>query len=400
MTHFQVPGDRVFNSSDKAYTLSPWPASADGYRLFVTGASGDERIGIQLGQRIDLQLTDGKGYNLETTKSLAARRAKSPEAAVVLVALANQAPIALSDLVATTDQQKFVVSARNAGTTVLSAVDAALNVKATLQVVVGKFDNHPDMRVDLIADVCRGSDSFRIHALQRMLHNQYLGKDAHNNDRFSNGDNVFEQHATPNVSSDPKIGTMTCGLVARWRTEQVFPKILAPTADWYRVGAIHEPLSDTLTDRKQVKYRTDRIETLRGQILRALNDGQAVRVGVLDSPIGMTPENGDLVAYRAGGHTLVIVGCSKDDKEFLYIDPWGGGSMMEYKGGIAGNGFPGKCCQIGKLVMAHDPDRRVKRTDVANNIIREHPGTEGSFRYSAGNYLEVVSAPFTVPGRK
>ena len=308
-------------------------------------------------------------------------------------------PIALSNLVATTDQQRFTVSAKNTGATTLYAIDPAGNVKASLQVAVGNFEKHPKMSVDLITDVCRGSDSFKIHALQRMLHNQYLGKDASGNDKFSNGDNVFEQKAPPNISSDPKIGPWTCGIVARFRTEEVFPKIVAPKADWYRVGAIHEPLWSRITDRKQLKYRSERIETLRGQILRGLKDSQAVRVGVVDSPVGMVPENGDVVAYNTGGHTVVIVGSSDNDMEFLYIDPWGGGSAMEYKGGIAGNAFPGQCCQISKLVLTHDPDRRVRRTDTANNIIRQHPDTELGFNDQRNNYLEVVSAPFTVPGR-
>lgn len=139
---------------------------------------------------------------------------------------------------------------------------------------------------------------------------------------------------------------------------------------------------------------------LRGQIVRALSDGNAVRVGVLDSPVGMTPENGNLVAYRAGGHTLLIVGCTNDGQQFLYIDPWTGGSMMEYQGGIAGNTFPGKCVQIGKLIVAFDPDRRVKPTGSANNIIRTHADTQALFSYSDNSYLEVVSAPFPVPGRR
>ena len=106
------------------------------------------------------------------------------------------------------------------------------------------------------------------------------------------------------------------------------------------------------------------------------------------------------MAYRAGGHTLLIVGCTNDGQQFLYIDPWTGGSMMEYQGGIAGNTFPGKCVQIGKLIVAFDPDRRVKPTGSANNIIRTHADTQALFSYSDNSYLEVVSAPFPVPGRR
>ena len=33
-------------------------------------------------------------------------------------------------------------------------------------------------------------------------------------------------------------------------------------------------------------------------------------------------------------------------------------------------------------------------------MIREHVDTQGSFTYADGNYLEVVAAPFLVPGRR
>jgi hypothetical protein len=258
------------------------------------------------------------------------------------------------------------------------------------------------MHVDLIADVCRGSNALKIHALQRMLNNNTLfSVDAEGFGVYNNGDNIFNQGATVNKSPDPKIGRMSCGVVARWRSEEIFDNATktAPQFDWYQFGAVHEPLSGKPTSRKQVKYRSDRIETLRLQIVRALNDGAPVRVAVVDSPTVIAPVNGYLVAYAAGGHTVIIVGCSADGMQFLYIDPWGSGSQMEYKGGIAGAKFTGPCLQIGKLTVAYDPDRRVKASDTNKNIIREATDTQGSFTYAADNYLEVVAAPFVVVRR-
>jgi hypothetical protein len=396
VTHFQAPADKKF---DAVHDLSVWPSTPETYRFFVTGTSGDERIGIQLGQRIELQLTAGKDCLIETSEHRTVRLRPEPST----LAAFTQQPVWVEDTDATSDQYKFTVFANKAGKTTLTATDRAGTTKASLQVVAGNFDYDPDMQADLIADICRGSESFKILALQQMLHSVFVGwGDAnHTTISISNNQSIFSQQATPNISSDPKVLNMTCGIVARYRAEQVFPKVLAPTADWYRVGAIHEPVSSRITDRKQVKYRPERVEALRGQIVRALTDGNAVRVGVLDDPVkaGMAPENGNLVAYRAGGHTLLIVGCSKNGQEFLYIDPWTGGSMMEYKGGIAGNAFPGQCVQIGKLIVAHDPDRRVAPTGGANNIIRTHIDTQALFRYDNNSYLEVVSAPFPVPGR-
>ena len=345
-------------------------------------------------------LTAGKDCEIETTEATAARLRPGIPAALAL----GQQPIWVADTPATSDPFKFTIFANKAGKTTLTATDRAGAAKATLEVVAGTFDYHSEMKVDLIADICRGADSFKILALQQMLRSVFVSwADAgHTLINISNSENIFSQQASPNISSDPKVGTMTCGIVARFRAEQVFPKVLAPSADWYRVGAIHEPVSSEITDRKQIKYRPERVETLRGQIIRALNDGNAVRVGVLDDPVAsrMAPENGNLVAYRAGGHTVLIVGCTNNGQEFLYIDPWTGGSMMEYKGGIAGNTFPGQCVQIGKLIVAYDPDRRVTPTGGANNIIRTHIDTQALFRYDTNSYLEVVSAPFPVPGRR
>jgi hypothetical protein len=46
-----------------------------------------------------------------------------------------------------------------------------------------------------------------------------------------------------------------------------------------------------------------------------------------------------------GGHTVLIVGCSEDDlaTEFLYLDPYPGGSTVKYNGGIAADSYPSKC---------------------------------------------------------
>jgi hypothetical protein len=402
--YFQVPDDRSLQSTGSKIP-SPWPASNDGYRLFVSGNSGEERIGIQLGQKIELQIVGGKDCWLVTeewrgmrTKALA----MDPDAATALATVALPELISISKGIVATDKETFVVNAVKPGATTLYAFDPSSNApKAELKVVVGNFENHPGMKVDLIANVCRGSDSLRIHALQRMLNNNtFLGVDPLTGyNTFNNGDNIFEQHAAPNISPDPAIGGMSCGVVARWRTEQVFLKSLGPSFDWYIVGSIHERLRSHPTEREQVKYLSAKVEALRGNIAKALIDGSAVRAAVVDNPTTVLIQDGALVSYSSGGHTVVIVGCSDDSKEFLYIDPWGGGSQMEYKGGIPGAKFPGACLQIGKLMVANNPERRARPGDVGNNIIREHPDTQYTFSYGTGNYLEVVAAPFPVPGR-
>jgi len=299
--------------------------------------------------------------------------------------------------VATSETEKFSLTADRDGVTVLYATDAANNKRAELQVAVGNFEEEPDMLVDLISQIGRGSDSLKIHALQRMLNNQYLGKDADDKDRYTNPDNIFEQNAAANFHATYL--NMTCGLVAKWRGAQIFEHISEVGDDWYK-RALHEPLTKKISKRSDLKYKPEKIRTLEMQIFEALRKGKAVRLGVVDRPKDMTPEGGSLVAYRDGGHTVLIVGASKTATwRFLYIDPWGGGSKMKYQGGIAGNKFQFECSQLGLLVSTHDPDRRVKSTDSGNNIIRQDVATQYAFSDARGNFLEVVSSPFPVPGR-
>ena len=54
MGFFQVPDDRnLFHTESQ---LKTWPVSKAGYRLFTTGNGGEEKIGIELNQTIELAL--------------------------------------------------------------------------------------------------------------------------------------------------------------------------------------------------------------------------------------------------------------------------------------------------------------------------------------------------------
>jgi len=372
MAYFGVPEDRTFNNADG--NLRAWPIPGE-FQIFVSGLDGDERIGIQTGKVIELQLTDAKDCRIEV-------RAGSPVELMPMVAGAPHPTVAISD------KYKFKLSARNPGRTSLSAVDATGKSRAKLDVIVGDFKRHPTMSIDLIAQVGQGADSLKIHALQRMLNNRWIS-----DDEFTNKDNnIFEQKSYSNYGV--KLNTnLTCGLVAVYRGEQVFGiPFLKRGDDWYK-RPVHEPLSgNRLANRSDVKYRSPKITALIAQIVSALSAGQAVPVAVLDDPVGMTIYGGKLIAYDPGGHSVIIVGCNAAATQFLYIDPWGGGSWMEYKGGISGNEIPGKCAHLGLFDVIHNPTRRATPTDHAPIMIRGSSLTEASFNLTDGNFLEVVSA--------
>ena len=191
---------------------------------------------------------------------------------------------------------------------------------------------------------------------------------------------------------------MTCGNVAKWRGSEVFDKIASVDHDWYMTRLSTSP-SATVSKRSDLKYRPEKIRGREDADRVALSDKTAVRVGVADAPKIMVNVGGKLVAYWKGGHTALIVGCTTDLTQFLYIDPWGGGSKMEDKGGIAGNKLAGACEHLGLFALTHDPARRARSTPPANkahNLLRQSLHTEGSFSEAKGNYLEVISAPFVL----
>jgi hypothetical protein len=356
MGFFQVPNDRkLFHTESQ---LQTWPVTQDGYRLFTNGNSGEEKIGIETGKTIELQLS------VEAGKVFGALRSSDLKAVEPgIVGSPTAKPFV-----------KIQLTAKGSGPATISAMDDSGGTIAVIKAVAGHFENHTNMEVDLIAEVCQGSDSLKIHGLQRMLHN--------------NDDSPFDQNGPSNKHA--VFGNMACGIVAKFRGEELFGYMGKVEYD----HPYHEPIYGDVFDRKQVKYKTKKILDLRTRIGKMLREHKPVRVGVLDSPIGMRPVNGYLVSYFAGGHSVLIVGADKNNKQFLYIDPWVGGSKLQYKGGIAGNTFSEISEFIGLFDTEADADRRWKASDVGDNIIRESITSEGTFSRAKDNYLEVVAAPW------
>jgi hypothetical protein len=359
MGFFHVPDDRSLFHGDS--DLQTWPESKPtGYRLFTGGNSGEEKIGIEVKQEIELALVVDAMQVFSSLHS-------SNLAAVVpgIVGSPTAKPV------------RIKLTAKAAGVADIIAKNDSGETIASLKVVAGHFENHTNMEVDLIAEVCQGSDPLKIHGLQRMLHNNF--------------DNPFNQKTPANRHK--KFGDMACGIVAKYRGEEIFGFMGKVEYD----HPYHEPIwSSPITDRKQVKYKPEKILSIGTHIGQMLREHKPVRVGVLDSPIGMTTINGGIIAYHAGGHSVLIVGANKANTQFMYIDPWYGGSKMQYKGGIANNKFSEECEYIGLFDTEYDPDRRLKATDIRKNIIRESTTTEGTFTRADGNYLEVEAGPWLI----
>ena len=330
----------------------------DGTRLYVKGNSGPEKIWIHTNSEVTLE-------------QIGTDDPRSEEIPEVISNIPKALTISMKSV--TANKRTFSVKGVGADKGLLTATDPShKRMISKLSVVSGDFKNHPNMEIDLLANVCRGSDAIKARAIRRML--------------YSNQDNVFEQNSADNKAA---YGDMACGIVVKHRALEVFGE-LSPI---HYETPYHEPVSK-VPKRSDLRYKPSTIQTLQTRFKTFLTKGIPVRVGVVDRPDVMKPVNGKLIAYFAGGHTVLIVGCDKAATQFLYIDPWGWGSEMLYQGGISSDLLTDKCEYLGVFTATYDKDRLLKSSDAGKaNVLRQDPSTEGTFNTASGNFLEVVSGP-------
>src|SRR5262245_42023255 len=126
-----------------------------GTRLFVNPPGGVEKLVIHSGNRIALELV---GW------------ADSSGKPVISASVAGKVDVSEPKKIG--GKWTFTVKATGAGETILTAADATGGAATSgLRLFAGTFENHNLWKYDLIADVYRGSDSAKMHALTRLLHN-------------------------------------------------------------------------------------------------------------------------------------------------------------------------------------------------------------------------------------
>jgi hypothetical protein len=125
-----------------------------GARLFANGKSGIEKLVIHSSNRIQLELV---GMD----------RSHTPP-----VLTANPKKILkLSEPKKSGNKWVITVETTGSGKVSLDATDSSGTVAPALTVFAGVFKNHPDMDIDLIANVFRGNDAAKMYALIRILGN-------------------------------------------------------------------------------------------------------------------------------------------------------------------------------------------------------------------------------------
>ena len=149
-------------------------------------------------------------------------------------------------------------------------------------------------------------------------------------------------------------------------------------------SSYHKPLRK-VTSRDDVEYDPDVMGRARQAIAGFVKRGNPVLVGcAMDPNTGML-KDGHLQATRTGGHTVLIVGCNEAATEFLYVDPYPGGSTLKYKGGVAADSYPPKCFFLGQFKVDDWEDV------LGRGPVLSYKHNDGE--WSGPRYLEVISGP-------
>ena len=256
----------------------------------------------------------------------------------------------------------------------LTAKDAAGNVRTPkeVEVHVGQFVNTPEFPTDLIAKVFREGKADQMQGVIRMLHNH--------------PQTVANQKSAHNVARWKT--DRACGTVAKVAGQKFF-NIRTDYEDAKKTGgSIHKPiLKKGAPARIDISYVDGIIERMAKLIQKDLKAGMPVLVSVVDDPPTTTLDNGMLNHTSFGAHSVLIVACTDDHQQFLFLDPWPSGSKYKYAGGISGaTTFGIECKHLGvfKIMPAPEPERNF-------NIMMNRPDSQGT--HTGDNYLEVIFGP-------
>ena len=343
MAHFQLARER-----------RPYATFLGGTRLFLSGNSGPEAIFIELGKTVTLQLGGTGSASPAITQFVLPT--SGTDAASRFMAFLSGRPAGPDVVSVARLGQRVTLKAMLPGTCVLM-----MDGQIRLAVQVGRFENHANMEHDLIAQVYRSADPERMHALNRMM--------------FNDPDNLFNENSGGNIG---RWGHLACGTVSKVGGAAIFyGQLDYAYKEYYKRPIVGKTRAD-------VRIDSSALDRGRNAIAARLAKGQPSIVGLIyaDSAI----QKGAVNVTGTGGHTVLVVGCSKDRRSFLYIDVWQGGSKLKYTGGYPGRAlFPDVCSELGLFEMQHDATRKI-------DILRSTtPGDDPVF--NGTQFLEVVAGP-------
>jgi hypothetical protein len=274
----------------------------------------------------------------------------------------------LSNIQPSVDRQTFTLSAKSPGKAMLNGKEPKANNDFVfpLLVVVGECTKHPGMAVDLLADkLGKSSDPYVLYQLQRLLNNN------HHDDT-----NLFDQHAPRYVKRYRT--NLACGDVAKDSGKALFGDVSLVYSSY------HKP-TRRVNSRDDIHYEHATIDRARSAIKARLERGIPVRVGTAHGfSENMLKGTTALQPDTTGGHFCLIVGSNHAADLFLYVDPWWGGSVLKYEGGMQTlNPSIAKCEFLGLFEL--------QKTTNRGPVLIQRADTEGTFKGT--KRLEVIAGP-------
>jgi hypothetical protein len=320
------------------------------------GNSGVEEIAIQQGKTVILEQSGDAG---------------SPGSLPSLYSDSDSVASISSVSGSGRSRQRFALFAKSSGPAVLNGKEPTSGDDCVfpLRVMVGDYQHHTGMTLDLFADkLGKSDDAFMIYTAQRIL----------NGDSAGDNTNIFDQQSQFNTKAYAT--RLACGSVALDRGRTLFGKVNVHWQPQIYFNAMPRTAGRPLS-RADLTYDPARMLRARTAIRNLLNQGKAVRVGCLHHP---EDQNGPFPQpYLSGGHYALIVGCNDQLDSFLYLDPWFGGSTLAYKGGIGRSGTTKKCSYMGLF--------KSDTTNPRGPVLRQNDSTFGTF--SGSGFLEVIQGP-------
>ncbi|MEJ1161328.1 hypothetical protein [Prosthecomicrobium sp. N25] len=231
---------------------------------------------------------------------------------------------------------RFTIQARGMATGVARIINSASNDPTFLTITVGIVLNHTGMKYDLIAELGRSTDLFRLDVYRRILAKQ----NNQNSETDSKGDQLINDwHNWDRVLKDQPLKQITdpdhpkrwnCGASLNQFGHDYFGDHHFMTEQNY----YYTPIKGATINKQAIPLDKEVADRGRQRIKEKLAKGTAVRVFVgHNDPMAVA---GGRIKANGNTHYLTIVGCNEDATLFLVTDPWPYGNIVDYHSGLYG----------------------------------------------------------------
>lgn len=233
---------------------------------------------------------------------------------VILTVLPDKTPAAstLFTLKGSAVTSEFGVTACVAGTTIRYSEDLKVQIR-------NEPTKQPGYTVDLLSDVALNGNALQVYRYSRIMRNPSWDETHILSQRRSGRLNCGDTAAAYGVISNPDPNYYLNA--STYKAKRIFSKSVYTGGKQYYLP----PKSDKMAD---LRFDANLVRGGIAKIKKYLSDGHPVRVWLIHHDGFARP----VIRGDTRTHYLTIIGFSAT--KFLYLDPWGGGSLLQYDGGM------------------------------------------------------------------